>query len=60
MAMDPFGFRGSAMKQLAAREYKVKLFELTGLCGISNLQIETHLELYAGYVNIRRDSGRCS
>ena len=51
MAMDPFGFRGSAMKQLAAREYKVKLFELTGLCGLSNLQIETHLELYAGYVN---------
>jgi len=23
MAMNPFGFRGSAMKQLAAREYKV-------------------------------------
>jgi Fe-Mn family superoxide dismutase len=32
------------------RSYKVRLFELKGLHGISNLQIETHLELYAGYV----------
>ncbi|HLK10950.1 MAG TPA: Fe-Mn family superoxide dismutase [Candidatus Binatia bacterium] len=31
--------------------YPVKVFELTGLHGLSTLQIETHLELYAGYVN---------
>jgi Fe-Mn family superoxide dismutase len=49
--MNPSTFRGSAMKELSVREYKVKLFELTGLDGISNLQIETHLELYVGYVN---------
>ncbi len=39
------------LKQPAAREYKVRLFELKGLDGISDLQIETHLELYADYVN---------
>src|SRR5262245_17880588 len=49
--MNPFALRGSAMKEMATREYKVKLFELTGLDGISTLQIETHLELYVGYVN---------
>ena len=32
------------------RTYKVKHFDLNGLTGISTLQIETHLELYAGYV----------
>src|SRR5262245_28461074 len=50
-AMNPFTLRGSAMKEMSTREYKVKLFELTGLDGISTLQIETHLELYVGYVN---------
>jgi Fe-Mn family superoxide dismutase len=38
------------MKELAMREYKVKLFDLKGLNGLSDLQIETHLELYVGYV----------
>ena len=38
------------MKELAMKTYKVKLFELKGLNGISQTQIETHLELYAGYV----------
>jgi Fe-Mn family superoxide dismutase len=31
--------------------YPVRIFELKGLRGLSTLQIETHLELYAGYVN---------
>ena len=38
------------MKELAMQEYPVKVFDLTNLEGLSNLQIETHLELYAGYV----------
>src|SRR5262249_61280059 len=38
------------MKEAAMREYKVKHFQLKGLNGISDLQIETHLELYVGYV----------
>src|SRR5579875_3736186 len=29
--------------------YPVRIFELKGLRGLSTLQIETHLELYAGY-----------
>ena len=51
LRMNPFALRGYAMKELAVREYKVKLFDLRGLKGISTLQIETHLELYVGYVN---------
>src|SRR5262249_55920004 len=38
------------MKEAAMREYKVKHFQLKALNGISDLQIETHLELYVGYV----------
>ncbi len=38
------------MQELGTRQYRVKLFELTGLKGLSDLQIETHLELYVGYV----------
>lgn len=38
------------MKELAMRQYQVKVFDLTNLNGLSNLQIEIHLELYAGYV----------
>jgi Fe-Mn family superoxide dismutase len=50
MPMNPFTLRGYAMKEAAMREYKVKHFQLKGLNGISDLQIETHLELYVGYV----------
>jgi len=32
------------------QQYKVKIFDLQGLRGLSDLQIETHLELYVGYV----------
>jgi Fe-Mn family superoxide dismutase len=46
----PYDARGEMMKELAMKTYKVKLFELKGLNGISQTQIETHLELYAGYV----------
>ena len=38
------------MKELALQQYNVKVFDLRDLKGLSNLQIETHLELYAGYV----------
>jgi Fe-Mn family superoxide dismutase len=38
------------MKELAMQQYKVEIFDLKGLRGISDLQIETHLELYVGYV----------
>jgi hypothetical protein len=38
------------MKELAAEAYQIKVFKLKNLEGISDLQIETHLELYAGYV----------
>jgi Fe-Mn family superoxide dismutase len=38
------------MKEMAMRTYRVRHFELKGLHGISDLQIEMHLELYAGYV----------
>ena len=38
------------MKELAMRSYKVKHFDLSGLRGISNVQLESHFELYAGYV----------
>src|SRR5262245_16272356 len=46
----PLAWRGFAMKELGMKQYRVKLFELKGLRGISDLQIETHLELYVGYV----------
>ena len=38
------------MKELAMKQYQVKIFDLKGLKGLSDLQIETHLELYVGYV----------
>lgn len=38
------------MKEPAIKTYKVRHFELKGLNGISQTQIETHLELYVGYV----------
>jgi Fe-Mn family superoxide dismutase len=48
--LSPSERRGQAMKELAAEEYQIKVFKLKDLEGISDLQIETHLELYAGYV----------
>jgi len=39
--VNPFTLRGYAMKEAAMREYKVKHFQLKGLNGISDLQIET-------------------
>jgi Fe-Mn family superoxide dismutase len=38
------------MKELGMKQYRVKVFDLKGLKGLSDLQIETHLELYVGYV----------
>ena len=38
------------MKELGMKQYRVKVFDLKGLKGISDLQIEMHLELYVGYV----------
>jgi Fe-Mn family superoxide dismutase len=49
--MSPVEIRGYAMKELAMKQYRVRVFDLKNLNGISNFQIETHLELYAGYVN---------
>src|SRR3989442_1451010 len=48
--LSPYCWRGYVMKELAMQQYKVKVFDLKGLKGISDLQIETHLELYVGYV----------
>src|SRR5215470_8234316 len=45
-----FYWRRYTMKELGTKQYRVKIFDLTGLRAISDLQIETHLELYAGYV----------
>ena len=33
------------------KQYKVKVFDLRGLNGLSDLQIETHLEFYVSYVS---------
>src|SRR5919197_846040 len=46
----PFYWRGYVMKELGMKQYRVKVFDLKGLKGLSDLQIETHLELYVGYV----------
>src|SRR5215813_8065990 len=46
----PYSWRGYAMKELGLKQYEVKIFDLKGLKGLSDLQIETHLELYVGYV----------
>lgn len=48
--LSPYDRRGLAMKELAMRTYRVRSFELDGLHGISDAQMETHLQLYAGYV----------
>jgi len=48
--LSPYCWREYVMKELAMQQYKVKVFDLKGLKGISDLQIETHLELYVGYV----------
>ena len=46
----PVDWRVNAVKELAMKQYQVKIFDLSGLKGLSDLQIETHLELYVGYV----------
>src|SRR5207244_9140776 len=48
--LSPYCWRGYVMKELAMQQYKVKVVDLKGLKDISDLQIETHLELYVGYV----------
>src|SRR5438128_3373052 len=48
--LSPYLSRGLVMKEIAMATYKVRQFELKGLHGISDQQIEMHLELYAGYV----------
>jgi Fe-Mn family superoxide dismutase len=44
------GRKEDMMKKLATRQYEVRRFDLKGLENVSDPQIETHLELYAGYV----------